>query len=251
MGTVSKALSLLDFFDGDHPELALADAARRSGFDKATTRRLLLELAEHGIVEQNPATKGWRIGPGALRLARLRADQFPLIEVARPVVEDLVQECGETVHMSELVGGKLSNVLVVESARAIRVSLPSGQILPFNCTASGLALIAFGPPEIRKTVMKGPLRAVTTNSITDPVVLAEHADRTRERGYAIAEQGFEEGVVSVAAPLLALDGVAFGALSIATPSHRISSDVIEAHGDRVRTAASRIRSGLFGEGRRP
>lgn len=246
MGTVAKALSLLDFFSKECPDLSLVDLSRSAGFDKATTRRLLMELASHGIVEQNPTTRNWRIGPGALRLARLRADQFPLIEVARPVVEDLVRDAGETVHMSELTGGKLCNVLVLESARAIRVSLSLGQILPFNCTASGMAMIAFGPPEIRKAVMKGPLRAVTPNSIVDHAVLAVHADQARERGYAIAEQGFEEGVVSVAAPLLKLDGVAFGALSVATPSHRITPEVIGAHGDRVRAAASRIQASLFG-----
>jgi IclR family acetate operon transcriptional repressor len=250
VGTVSKALSLLDHFNGERPEASLAEITKLSGFDKATTRRLLLELAAHGFVEQNPATRGYRIGPGPLRLARLRAEQFPLIEVARPIVEELTHQCGETVHLSELIGGALSTILVAESPKASRVSVPLGQMLPFNCTASGIALIAFGPEEIRKTVLGRRLQAVTSSSITDPALLAAQAAKAREAGYATSDQGYEEGVFSVAAPILALDGVAFGAVSVASPTQRVTPDTVAAHGAAAREAAARISAGLFGRGAR-
>ena len=248
MGTVGKALSLLGFFDADRAELALAELARLSGFDKATTRRLLLELSAHGFVEQNPASRAYRIGPGALRLARLRSERFPLIEVARPLIEAASEDTGETVHLSELAGGRLSPVLIAESSKANRVNVSLGQVLPFNSTASGLAVLAFAPADLLKKVLAAPLEAVTARSIRDPAVLLKELGAVRARGWAVSSGLYEDGVHSVAAPILGLDRRAVGAVSVTAPLSRVADGTIELHAAAARAAAARIAAGLFGRG---
>src|SRR5689334_9507064 len=118
MSTVDKALSLLGRFDSATPEIGLSEMAKAAGFDKATTRRLLVALAGRELVEQDPVSRRYRLGPAVVRLARLREEAFPLAEVARPIVDELSADIGETVHVTELSGTRLTTVYVRESSRA-------------------------------------------------------------------------------------------------------------------------------------
>jgi len=246
MGTVAKAISLLEMLGQGAPETALADLARRAGFDKATTRRLLVSLIAHGLVEQDEATRLYRLGAGVARLALMREAQFPFLRIAVPMVESLGAETGETVHLSEYSKRGLISVHVVESAKANRVSVQLGELLPMHATASGIAFLAFTEEHIRKGVLAGPLPAFTPYTIGDAQTLAEHIATARARGHSTGSQGFEEGVLSVAAPILGANGFAIGTIAIAAPRVRIQKGDIERHGASVAAAARDIGERLFG-----
>lgn len=246
MSTVVKALSLLDYFSPTRSEIGLVDIARLSQFDKATTRRLLLALCAKSFIEQDPVTRRYRLGAALVRFARIREASFPLIDIARPVVEALSQTSGETVHVSQIVGDTLSTLFVRESSHANRVSVEVGQNLPFNCTASGLAFLSAAPETFRAAVLKGPLTRMTPKSIMSASALKKDLDRARARGFAHNDQGFEDGVVSVAAPILGPHGVAIGAISITGPTIRADEATIERRGALAREAASQISAALGG-----
>jgi IclR family transcriptional regulator, acetate operon repressor len=246
MSTVVKALSLLEHFDARTPEFGLVEMARVSGLDKATTRRLLLSLAAKGFVEQNPVSRRYRLGAALVRLARLREANFPLIDIARPIVEGLSEASGETVHVSEIAADVLASVLVVESQYANRVSVDIGQKLPFNCTASGLAFLSAAPEAFCAAVLSGPLLKVTPKSVTSAAELRRQIEQTRQRGFAFSDQGFEEGVVSVASPIIGSGGAAVGAISIASPAVRADAAAIKRHGAAVGDAARRLSAALGG-----
>jgi IclR family transcriptional regulator, acetate operon repressor len=246
MSTVVKALSLLDHFNATASELGLVDMARLARMDKATTRRLLLALAAKGFIEQDETTRQYRLGAALVRLARIRETALPLVDIARPSAEALSQQSGETVHVSQIAGDILSSVFVCESPFANRVSVAVGQKLPFNCTASGLAFLSAAPEGFRARILKGPLPRMTKNSLTTPAQLKKRIEETLKRGYAFSDQGFEDGVVSVAAPIVDAGGGAIGAISITCPAVRADETAIARHGVEVRATASRISSALGG-----
>jgi IclR family transcriptional regulator, acetate operon repressor len=246
MSTVVKALSLLDHFDARTPESGLVDLAKVSGLDKATTRRLLLALASKGFVEQDPATRRYRLGAALVRFARIRETNFPLIDIARPIAQSLSESCGETVHVSEIAGDALSSVLVCESQYANRVSVDTGQKLPLNCTASGVAFLSAASEAFTAAVLQGPLPKFTSKSVTSVARLKKQIEEASKRGYAFSDQGFEDGVVSVAAAILGSSGLAVGAISIASPAVRADAAAIERHGAAVREAAAQISAALGG-----
>ena len=72
MGTVSKALDLLNLFNRAQPLIGLSDLSRLAGVNKATCYRLMSELQAHGLVEQVGSGREYRLGPAVLRLAALR-----------------------------------------------------------------------------------------------------------------------------------------------------------------------------------
>lgn len=247
MSTVGKAMALLDAFDMERGDLGLTELAVRTGHDKATTRRLLIQLAESGMIEHDPITRRYRLGPAIVRLARIRDSHFPFLEIARPFVQSLADKTGETTHLSEFESGSLNSIHVAESPRANRVSVPVGARLPLHGTASGLAWLAQAPEDLVESVLARPLPAHTRFTETDPARLRQLIEETRIRGYSIGRQGHEEGVYSTGAAIFGRDPLMpVGAIAIACPLVRIDDAGILKLGAAVRRAADEISARLSG-----
>jgi DNA-binding IclR family transcriptional regulator len=249
MGTVSKAVSLLEMLGSGVPEIALSELARGAGFDKATTRRLLVSLIEHGLVEQDESSRLYRLGAGIARLALMREAQFPFLRTGAPAIERLAAQTEETVHLSEYSRRGLISVHVVESTKANRVSVPLGEVLPLHATASGIAFLAFADDGVREAALAGPFPAFTPFTVSDRATLAANAAAARARGYSVGSQGFEEGVESVAAPIMGASGFAIGTVAIAAPRARIRQGDIERYGLAAVEAARDIGDRLAGRSR--
>ncbi len=247
MSTVDKAISLLDLFSIQAPELGLTEIARRSGFDKATTRRLLLSLARHGFVEQDPSTRHYRLGAGLTRLARIREARFPILQTALPFIRELSAATSETVHLAEAANGSLLTVLVEHPARANRVNVDVGEYLPLHSTASGIAYLSHAREGEVKDALGRPLAAFTARTLTEPAAVLREIEAARARGYSIMDQGYEDGVVSVAAAILGSGGSAIGTLAIAAPVVRTSKAAAAERGRAVAAAAREISERLSGE----
>ena len=95
MGTVSKALALLDILAGTQARLGLTEIARVANYDKATTRRLLVELKACGFVDQDDTSRDYLLGPTLLMLGRVREERFPFFRIAQPVVRGLAEATTE------------------------------------------------------------------------------------------------------------------------------------------------------------
>ncbi|MEZ2332050.1 IclR family transcriptional regulator [Mesorhizobium sp. RCC_202] len=247
MSTVGKAVSLLELFTLREPEIGLSDLARRAGLDKATARRLLMALAKHRLIEQEPQSRRYRLGAGLSRLARIRDAHFPFVRLAAPVIRDLSLETGETVHLSEFSAGALLTVHVDLSGKANRVNVDVGQVLPLHGTASGIAFLAASKPETVSAYLEKPLEAFTAHTMTTTEALARAIALAAARGYSRSAQGYEEGVHSIGAAILGADGQPIGTLAVASPVSRVDDATAASQGEAAVRAARMISTRLTGE----
>ncbi len=223
MGTVDKALSLLDFFSERRPEIGLSDLTRLAGYDKATVLRLMTSLANRGFVEQDRKTKVYRLGPSLLRLANVREMTIPSKASARPVLEHLSVESGETVHLFLLAKDYLEPIDFIEtSAHATRVHMDAGERISLHASASGLACLAFMRVEESERILQGRLERFTNHTITDVSTLQKCLKKVRSEGIAESDRGFEEEVFGIAAPIFSPDRLPVGSIGIATPHTRMT-----------------------------
>jgi len=240
MSTVGKAIKLLECFSANEPQIGLSGLARKTGFDKATTRRLLVSLAEHGLVAQDVETRLYRLGAGLSRLARIREEHIPFLQVAAPVVRALHEETEETVHLTEYSADTLSTTLVELSPKANRVNVDVGQMLPLHSTASGIAFLSAARPEVREAYLAKPLPAYTRYTVTDRDTISAAIEQAGKNGYSQSAQGYEEGIFSVAAPIIGPDGYAMGTLAVASPISRSNKQTTVRCGKAVARAAQKI-----------
>jgi len=244
--TVLKALSLLEHFSELEPELGLSELARRSGIDKSAVHRMLGAMAESGLVEQQADTKLYRIGAGVLRLARVRETAFPISAFVQPVLVALSEETGETAHASLISGASLGNIGTAESKRGNRVSLIAGEVLPFHSTASGFSVMAFGDESLMKKALSRQRAGKTPFTLTEAEDIRAKVETVRANGYSESDQTNEVDVHGLAAPVFDRTGQACGAVSVATPSHRVTEEGRKKTIGAVLRAARKITDGLGG-----
>ncbi|MEZ5716706.1 MAG: IclR family transcriptional regulator [Paracoccaceae bacterium] len=225
MGTVAKALSLLDFFNRARPAIGLSDMARLSGMNKATVHRLLTELQAQGFVEQTGSGREYRLGPAFLRLAALREAAVPMRDLAAGVLADLSAATHETAHVSLLQGDTLITVAFAYSAHhGTRVAMDDAEVLTFHNTSSGLAVLAFAPAEFTDRALARPLEKRTDKTETDPARIRAALTDIRRSGMAQNEGGFEADVHSHAVPLFDARARVIGAIAVAAPTARMTPD---------------------------
>lgn len=249
MGTIGKALTLLDTLSLMEKEAGLTEIAEACALDKATTRRFLVELEKHGFVEQLADTRKYRIGSAPVRLGRIREARYPFLRTAAPFVRQLAETVDETVHLSEFTGGCLSTVHVEDSTRAHRVFVAIGMPLPFHATASGLAFISASPEDEIEAALAGALPGFTGYTIKDPAAFRQAIAETQANGYSVNRQGMEAGVISASAAIRAPGRRPVGCITIAAPLVRTDAETIRKHGLEAAAAAKRISDAFFGADR--
>lgn len=225
MGTVSKALSLLTYFNHGRTGIGLSELTRLAGMNKATVYRLMAELQESGFVEQTDGDRMYRLGPQVLRLAALREAAVPILSVSRRVLRDLSDETGETTHLSLLQGSQLNSLSHAYSPRhATKVTMEDAEVLTFHGTSSGIAVLAYADPEFAEKVLSQALPAHTPNTITDPQAVRQQMAEVRSSGIAQSIGGFEADVHSHAVPVFGPGQEVIGALAVAAPVSRMTAE---------------------------
>lgn len=247
MGTITKALELLNFFSRGRAHIGLGEFVKLSGRDKATVHRHLVELEANGFLEQNPESRAYRLGPALLRLSAVREVALPMRAMLRPIVAELAHATGELAHASILQGEMLSPVCSVDPMQhGTQVSFDESEMLPLHATSSGLAVLAFGPPALSAAVLSGPLPRFTPDTPTDPNRLRAVIARTRDAGISRLDQAFDSEVSSQGAPIFDGKGLAMGALSVAVPTVRATPGKLDAIRDHLIASARRATLSLGG-----
>lgn len=226
MSTVDKALSLLRHFSLQRPEMGLSELARLAGYDKTTVLRCMTALERNGFVEQDALSKHYRLGLAPINLARIRERSFPLLATLQPYVDALRDSTQETAHATVLSSGRLLTALVNEPDRATRVFMDPSAPLPVHATASGIAIAAHLPaPERSAMVAAANFEQFTDNTPATPEALEALFTMTRARGFARAEQSYEDDVIGTAVAFFGHDGRPVGAIAVAAVASRFDADL--------------------------
>jgi DNA-binding IclR family transcriptional regulator len=237
---VRRAVALLKAFDDEHPSWGLSELARETGLNKTTAFRLLSALESEGLVGRAADGESYVLGTEIVVMGGRALRGNTLRAVARPVLEALAAETRETASLEILAGDQ---VLVVDEIIGgyLMSGVPSlGSRWPVHAVSTGQALLAFMPREQAAALLRVPLRPVTAFTITDRAALLVELDAVRARGYSVADESLEVGLVAIAAPVFNHDGQVVAAVSIAGPKVRITPECLPQVAARVRVAAERV-----------
>lgn len=206
--------------------IAMAELAQDLKLPKTSLHRLLRTLEHGGFVVR--AGGLYRPGPESFRLAAALAQAAPSAQFpacARPVLEVLAEETGETVMLS-VVSDKLTESVyleVIESASPLRFAMRAGNRRPLFAVASGKAILAFQPAEQQQRYLDQvdflEFTVETTRKDEMPALLR----RVRETGVVYDRNGIVDGASGVASPVFDQHGQAFSAVSIAGPTERMDA----------------------------
>jgi IclR family pca regulon transcriptional regulator len=242
--SLERGLAILASFRSERPLLGVSELGRDVGLSRSTTHRYVATLVALGYLQQDPGTRKYRLGPRVLDLGFSAINSMELREVAGPHLRELSDATGYTANMAILDDLDIVYVDRCRSAQArqreIDLNLHVGARLPAYCTSLGKVLLAQLPDEERKArIARVDFRRRGPNTITSRTAFAAELVRVRKQGYAVNNEELAYGLRSIAAPVLAHDGSAAGAINLAVHSSMVSSATL---GERfgpivVRTAA--------------
>ncbi|HEY3955019.1 MAG TPA: IclR family transcriptional regulator C-terminal domain-containing protein [Streptosporangiaceae bacterium] len=220
--SMARGLAVIKAFDENHQELTLSEVARATGLARAAARRFLLTLAELGYVRTDG--RMFALTPRVLELGYAYLSSLSLPQIAEPHLERLVAEVQESASITVLDGTDIVYVARVPTSRIMRVTISIGTRFPAYATSMGRVLLAgLGEAELDARLARISMPPITPRTITDPAALRAELGRVRSQGWALVDQELEEGLRSLAAPILGRSGQVVAAANIATHAARTSA----------------------------
>jgi sugar lactone lactonase YvrE/DNA-binding IclR family transcriptional regulator len=241
IAVLGKAMSVLNLVaDGPRP-FNFAGLLKSSGLPKATLHRILSALGQYGLLRVDESDRTYRLGFRVFELAHKVWADFDLRSAAETELARLWQQTGETVQLGVASNDHIVLIDQRESMHQLKFTTEMGKHHAIHTTAIGKAIFAFMHP-VEQTVLllRLPLEAATTRSISDRRTLESQLQLTRTRGYALEIEENTEGASAVAAPILDPTGKPLGAIALSGPTIRLSEERLHELGAELIASARRI-----------
>lgn len=222
----ARGLQVIRSFSAGAPRQTLSEVAAATGLTRAGARRILLTLQTLGYVASDG--KLFALTPRILDLGFAYLSSMPIWNRAEPVMEALVQQVQESCSAAVLDATDIVYVMRVPTHKIMRISLGVGSRLPAFCTSMGRLLLAdLDEEEIRARLQASARDAFTKHTVTDIDALLAKVAQARRQGWCLVNQELEEGLISIAAPIVDRAGRTVAALNISGQANRTSARVMQ------------------------
>jgi DNA-binding IclR family transcriptional regulator len=223
--TIERTLDALELLADRREGVGVGELATALGVSSPSAHRLLSTLHARGYARQDPLTARYSIGLRCFALASLAANDLDLRATAAPHLRALNELTGETVHLALYADGEVTYLDRLESTHPVGPISRIGARAPAHCVATGRAILAHAPDTEIDALMSRGVEAHTAR--TPATREAIDADRAlvRERGYAVNEASWREGICGVAAPIRGFSGDVVASVGVCLPAERFSASV--------------------------
>ncbi|MDY7102571.1 MAG: IclR family transcriptional regulator [Actinomycetota bacterium] len=223
--SLERGLIVLRSFGPERPRQTLSEVAQETGLTRAAARRFLLTLERLGYLAYDG--RHFSLRSRVLELGYAYLSSLPLWDLAVPHMRRLVEEVHESCSASVLDGDEIVYVARVPTKRIMTINLGIGSRLPAYATSMGRVLLAGLPPaELDAHLAAMAPERLTHRTVVDADDLRAAIDEVREAGWAIVDQELEEGVRSVAAPLIDADGRVVAAINVSAHAARVPLETL-------------------------
>lgn len=251
VNSLAKGLRVLEAFSAERPKLTLSEVAGAADIDPGTAFRMLNTLVNLGYVTRTSGDRRFRLTLKVVDLGLNAIGRADLSEVARPILRSLVGEVSEAASLGVLDGG---DVLYIERVRAgltrLAVDIRIGTTVPAFCSVIGQAMLAYLPPrDLARVLAIAPRPGGMPAKSLSKAEITRSLDEVRERGYALRNSYFRDGLRILAVPVLDVDRYPLAAVSVAAPAVMVSMEDLCTHALKpVHAAAADIARAIRASG---
>jgi DNA-binding IclR family transcriptional regulator len=219
---LDRSFRILDALAAASRALTPAELGGTLRLHKSTIHRLLVVLEHYRFIRRTADGK-YGLGTKLIEMGSRAMEQLDLGEHATPFLRRLVEETGETAHISVLSGTEMMSIANVPGRWTLTTPSTVGRRTHIYCTSVGKALIAFLPEDSLEPLLGRLDFAVhTRRTIASSAALRIELARIRRRGYAVDNEEVEEGLRCIGAPVRDYTGEVVASISIAGPVFRVT-----------------------------
>jgi len=233
----------------DHGEpMPLRDLAQRAGMTSAKAHPYLVSFGTLGLIEQDPVTGQYALGPFALQMGLISLKLLDPVRLAIPAIAELATDIAHTVALAVAGTHGATIVYINESSHPVHVNMHTGTVMSTLNTATGRVFAAWLPPRVVEQLVSRELR--------DSAVIAQATKRlakkdfdallaeVRQRGIARAVGHPIPGINAISAPVFDYTKRIVLAITAIGPSGSFDPGWNGAIARKVRACASRVSSRL-------
>ena len=225
----------------------LTEIALGAGMAPSTAHRMLTTMQRHGITDFDEATQHWMVGVEAFRIGSAFMRRTNMVDAARGVMLELMEDTGETANMAIADQGDVVFISQVETHDPIRAFFRPGTRGNMHASGIGKALLAQMPQrEVEAILARKGLPAFTAKTLTSPAALLADLALTRSRGWALDDEERTLGMRCLAAAIFNEYAEPVAGVSISGPVVRLPDARLPELGARVRRAADTITERIGG-----
>lgn len=249
VSTVDRLVQVVECFSGDKLTWSLAELSASLDLPKSTLHRFLISLETHGILRRDPADRLWRLGYRLVTWGQLAEKSTGLHDVARPVMQQIATETGETVALTVYEEQEVVCIEKIDTRYSVRLAFEVGGRRVPHAGASSKVLMAYLPEEeIQAIIRDRGLPKLCSKTISDPEEMMADLARIRELGYALSVEETDPGAWGIATPIWDKGGRVIAAIGVAGPILRFSDELALKYVEVCRRAAREIARLLGGPG---
>jgi DNA-binding IclR family transcriptional regulator len=246
LASVDRALSLLDAL-ADLPSGArVGELARRTSINPSTVSRLLGTLMDRGFVDRDDDTGRYRLGLRLVAYADAVLAGLDVRAIARPHLERLVAQTGETATLSVPGETQPFTIDFVPSPSNVASGAELGRPNITHATVTGKLMLAFGSLPLDRLGPE-PYERFSERTLTSRAELSREVDRVRREGVAYGHEEREPGLNAVGAPVLGREQALVAMLSIQGPASRLHVSRLPALASLLTEAANAVGAALGGQ----
>jgi len=200
--TLEKGIRILNLFDENHPNWSLTEIAGQLKFNTTTAYRLVNTFVELGYLNKDHLSKRLQLGNMSFVLGNRLLNGSETNKLIEPLVDEIHARDNISIDVSLFHSPQLVNVYKRETSHTLTYRQDTVSELLY-CTASGKAVLAFLPPEkLNELIKSQSFTRRVEKTITDVKVLYDDLERARQKGYALNNEEYINGLIAIAAPIL-------------------------------------------------
>lgn len=227
---LERLIQLLEAISAASGPVSVQDLINITGFPRTSIYRNITTLQECGFVEEAEPGNRYVLGMRFVKIALTGKADSHVINAVSPMMQKTVRTLAETAYLARYRGGRVELIHVVTPTDpAVSFVYPGLGQRPAHACASAKAIAAFIDPLLASTMTDSNPLAFNARTITDKDAVQRELENVRRNGFAISDGEMEEGVISVAVPILVDRLGAIFSIGIIGPASR-TRNVIQ---DRV------------------
>ena len=249
-GSLKRGVALLKLMaTAGSRGLALTELAASAGIPHPSAHRVLNQLIEERLTEQNHETRRYRLGPLAFELGIAGSTMYDIRDLCEPAMRELSRETDDTSYLIVRSGFDAVCMHRVEGSFPIQaLVLQVGSRRPLGVGAGGLAILAAMQASERSAIIARVAPSLASYGDLTAERLAEACDKTRDLGMAVIRNRVTLGIAAVGVSFHDSMGQPIAALSVAALTQRMTARRIQQIGELLRAAALSVEQ-LLGRGR--
>jgi len=233
----AHVLDLLEYFADRRKPATLSEVSEQLGWPRSSTFNILSTLVEKGFLYEPRLRAGYYPSPRWLALAQTIVESQPLPPELHTLLNEIVEETGETAIIVAPAGTSAIFLDVVESKAAIKYVAQIGHRVPISATASGRAILSqYDARERDALLRKVKFERLTAATLTSIEAVEAELKRADERGYHTNPAGNMPDLHGIALPL-PIETRRL-AIAVAGPNYRMENHEAEI-ADVIRRAVKR------------